>query len=96
MTRPPSQTEVKSERQATAPRAAELQTRVESRLATAEPDVEVLAVERAGSARSPVLRIFVDRPGEWISRFAPASRTICVTCSPTTASRFRHPARSGR
>jgi ribosome maturation factor RimP len=41
----------------------ELQSSIESRLAAVEPDVEVLAVERAGSARSPVLRIFVDRPG---------------------------------
>jgi ribosome maturation factor RimP len=63
MRRPPSQTNVTSERQATPSTAAELRTRIESRLATVEPDVEVLAVERAGSARSPVLRIFVDRPG---------------------------------
>lgn len=63
MRRPPSQTNVTSERPATPSSAAELQTRVESRLATVEPGVEVLAVERAGSARSPVLRIFVDRPG---------------------------------
>ncbi len=41
----------------------DLHARVEERLATAEPDVEVLAVEIAGSRRSPVLRIFVDRPG---------------------------------
>lgn len=41
---------------------AELRARVEARLASAEPDVEVLAVELAGSRRSPVLRIFVDRP----------------------------------
>jgi ribosome maturation factor RimP len=54
---------VTAERQAIPSSAAELQTRVESRLATVEPDVEVLAVERAGSARAPVLRIFVDRPG---------------------------------
>jgi ribosome maturation factor RimP len=63
MRRPPSQTNVTSERQTTPSSAAELQARIESRLATVEPDVEVLAVERAGSARSPVLRIFVDRPG---------------------------------
>ena len=43
--------------------AAELQQRVEARLADAEPDVEVLAVEFAGSRRSPVLRIYLDRPG---------------------------------
>jgi len=46
-----------------APTTTELQARVESRLATAEPDVEVLAVELAGSRRSPILRIYVDRPG---------------------------------
>jgi ribosome maturation factor RimP len=63
MRRPPNQTNLTRERQATPSSAAELQTRIESRLATVEPDVEVLAVERAGSARSPVLRIFVDRPG---------------------------------
>jgi ribosome maturation factor RimP len=40
---------------------AELQQRVETRLTAAEPEVEVLAVELAGSARSPVLRIFIDR-----------------------------------
>ncbi|HZO60027.1 MAG TPA: ribosome maturation factor RimP [Solirubrobacterales bacterium] len=63
MTRPSSQTSPNAERPATTPRAAELQAGVETRLAAVEPDVEVLAVERAGSARSPVLRIFVDRPG---------------------------------
>jgi ribosome maturation factor RimP len=63
VTRPPSPTNVNPERQASPSSVAELQTRVESRLATAEPDVEVLAVETAGSRRSPVLRIFVDRPG---------------------------------
>jgi ribosome maturation factor RimP len=51
------------ERPAPGASIAELQQRVETRLAPAEPDVEVLAVELAGSARSPVLRIFVDRPG---------------------------------
>jgi ribosome maturation factor RimP len=63
MRRPASQTEEKRERRAAVPSAAALQPSIESRLATAEPDVEVLAVEPAGSARSPVLRIFVDRPG---------------------------------
>jgi ribosome maturation factor RimP len=63
MRRPASQTEEKRERRAAVPSAATLQPSIESRLATAEPDVEVLAVEPAGSARSPVLRIFVDRPG---------------------------------
>jgi len=42
---------------------AELQQQIESRVAAAEPDVEVLAVERAGSRRSPKLRVFLDRPG---------------------------------
>jgi ribosome maturation factor RimP len=62
MTRPPSQTKANSARPAASSDPAELQQRVESRLATAEPDVEVLAVEAAGSRRSPVLRIFIDRP----------------------------------
>ena len=53
MTRPASQTDSRTD----------LQAQVEARLASAEPDVEVLAVERAGSTRSPVLRIFVDHPG---------------------------------
>jgi ribosome maturation factor RimP len=42
---------------------AELQERIEARVASTEPDVEVLAVELAGSGRNPVLRIFVDHPG---------------------------------
>ena len=37
-----------------------LQTDIEQRLATAEPDVEVLACENAGHER---LRLFIDRPG---------------------------------
>jgi len=41
----------------------DLQREVESRLAECEPDVEVLAVESAGSRRSPTLRIFLDHPG---------------------------------
>ena len=40
-----------------------LREQIEERLATAEPDVEVLAVERAGSRRSPSVRVFLDRPG---------------------------------
>ena len=40
-----------------------LQDEIESRLATVEPDVEVLAVELAGSRRAPKLRLFLDRPG---------------------------------
>jgi len=59
----PSQIDPNHARQPTAPTTTELQARVESRLATAEPDVEVLAVELAGSRRSPILRIYVDRPG---------------------------------
>jgi ribosome maturation factor RimP len=47
---------------APAPDAA-LQHKVEERLAAVEPDVEVLAVELAGSKRSPKLRVFLDRPG---------------------------------
>jgi len=50
------------ERTAPAPDAA-LQHKVEERLAAVEPDVEVLAVELAGSKRSPKLRVFLDRPG---------------------------------
>jgi ribosome maturation factor RimP len=42
---------------------ADLQRDIESRLAELEPDVEVIAVEMAGSRRSPTLRIFLDRPG---------------------------------
>ena len=37
-----------------------LQTDIEQRLATAEPDVEVLACESAGHER---LRLFIDHPG---------------------------------
>lgn len=48
---------------ATPPSRADLQARVESRLAVVEPDVEVLAVEVGGSRRSPTLRVFLDRPG---------------------------------
>lgn len=45
------------------PSDASLQDRIEERLAAVEPEVEVLAVEQAGSARSPKLRVFLDRPG---------------------------------
>jgi ribosome maturation factor RimP len=38
-----------------------LQNQIEARLATAEPGVEVLAVELAGSKRAPKLRVFLDR-----------------------------------
>ena len=41
---------------------ASLQDRIEERLSAVEPDVEVLAVEVAGSRRSPKLRVFLDRP----------------------------------
>ena len=41
----------------------ELQADIEARLRTVEPDVEVLAVEEAGSRRSPALRVFLDRAG---------------------------------
>lgn len=40
--------------------AMELSSTIESRLADAEPEVEVLLVERAGPER---LRLFIDRPG---------------------------------
>jgi ribosome maturation factor RimP len=45
------------------PSAARLQEQIEARLETVEPGVEVLAVEFAGSRRSPRLRVFLDRPG---------------------------------
>ena len=56
MTQRPSPQPIEHEHPAAAAQAA-LQERVEERLASAEPDVEVLAVELAGSRRSPV-----DRP----------------------------------
>jgi ribosome maturation factor RimP len=43
--------------------ADDLRSEIEARLGELEPDVEVLAVEAAGSRRSPTLRIFLDRPG---------------------------------
>src|SRR3954452_2776135 len=42
---------------------AGIQADVEERLGELEPDVEVLAVELAGSPRSPALRIYLDREG---------------------------------
>jgi ribosome maturation factor RimP len=39
-----------------------LQEQIEARLAGAEPDVELLAVELAGSRRAPKLRLYIDRP----------------------------------
>jgi ribosome maturation factor RimP len=42
---------------------ASLQDRIEERLSIPEPEVEVLAVEHAGSRRSPKLRVYLDRPG---------------------------------
>jgi ribosome maturation factor RimP len=41
---------------------ADVQAEVEQRIATLEPDVEVLAVDVIGGRRSPTLRIFLDRP----------------------------------
>jgi ribosome maturation factor RimP len=38
----------------------DIQTEIEERLATAEPEVEVLLAERVGAA---TVRVFVDRPG---------------------------------
>jgi ribosome maturation factor RimP len=61
MTQRPNPHPIEYEHPAAAAQAA-LQQRVETRLASSEPDVEVLAVELAGSRRSPVLRVFVDRP----------------------------------
>jgi ribosome maturation factor RimP len=46
-----------------AQRTADLQADIEARLARAEPDVEVLTADVIGRGRSPVLRIFIDRPG---------------------------------
>ena len=42
---------------------ARLRAEIQARLSAREPDVEVLLVELARSGRSPVLRIFLDRPG---------------------------------
>jgi ribosome maturation factor RimP len=41
-------------------RTNELQTDIEQRLASVEPEVELLSVERVGSER---LRLFIDHPG---------------------------------
>jgi ribosome maturation factor RimP len=41
---------------------ARIQAEVEERMHTLEPGVEVLAVELVGGGRSPILRIFLDRP----------------------------------
>jgi len=46
-----------------APRPDELQRQIEERVAVVEPDVEVLAVDLAGSRRAPILRVYLDRPG---------------------------------
>jgi ribosome maturation factor RimP len=46
-----------------APRTDALQQQIEARLADVEPDVEVLAVDAAGSRRAPILRVYLDRPG---------------------------------
>jgi ribosome maturation factor RimP len=51
------------ERDAIVPTSGDLHAEIELRLAELEPDIEVLAVEAAGSRRSPTLRIFLDRPG---------------------------------
>jgi ribosome maturation factor RimP len=40
---------------------AGLQTEVEQRIGTLEPDVEVLAVDVIGGGRSPTLRVYLDR-----------------------------------
>jgi ribosome maturation factor RimP len=62
MRRPHANTQTNEERATPRP-AAELREQVEARLASVEPEVDVLAVELAGSRRSPILRIFVDHPG---------------------------------
>jgi ribosome maturation factor RimP len=54
---------IKTAQQGEQLRSDELQAEIEARLSEFEPDVEVLAVESAGSRRSPTLRIFLDRPG---------------------------------
>jgi ribosome maturation factor RimP len=45
------------------PDESRLQGEIEARLATLEPDVEVLLVEKVGVGRSPGLRVFLDRSG---------------------------------
>ena len=62
MRRAPSKSKPDPER-ATPDLGARLQEQVEERVSAAEPEVEVLAVEIAGSRRSPVVRIFIDHPG---------------------------------
>jgi len=47
----------------TPPRSDGIQAQIEARLAATEPDVEVLAADVMGSRRSPMLRIYIDRPG---------------------------------
>ena len=61
MGRPPGDTQANEERAAPVS-PAQLQERVETLLGEAEPEVDVLAVEMAGSRRSPIVRIFVDHP----------------------------------
>jgi ribosome maturation factor RimP len=43
--------------------AADVEREVEARLASLEPDTEVLLVERTGMRGSPAIRVFLDRPG---------------------------------
>jgi ribosome maturation factor RimP len=45
------------------PRTDGIQAEIESRLAAAEPDVEVLAVDVMGPRRGSMLRIYIDHPG---------------------------------
>ena len=62
--RPSDHDHTDTPRARSAPRSeAELQHRIEARLSTVEPAVEVLAVDLAGSRRAPKLRVFLDRPG---------------------------------
>ncbi len=61
MRRPPADTQT-NEKRAAPTTPAQLQDEVEAQVGAAEPDVDVLAVEIAGSRRSPIVRIFVDHP----------------------------------
>jgi ribosome maturation factor RimP len=49
-------------RNQTTRRTPDLQAEIEARIAETEPDVEVLAADLIGARRSPLLRIFIDRP----------------------------------
>jgi ribosome maturation factor RimP len=61
--REPAARPARGQRETAASPSVELRREIEARLSALEPDVELLAVESAGSKRSPTLRIFLDRPG---------------------------------